>query len=123
MKKHVENDMASMWLENEILFFSWKKEVDLDLSIAQRIVGDRLQLQQGKDYPVLCNLNGLRSVEKDAWCYLVGEGSELIKAIALVYSTPLEYALSQYFKKRMSSIPTQVFGEQSEAKEFLLHSN
>ncbi|MCR9228780.1 MAG: hypothetical protein NXH90_15280 [Flavobacteriaceae bacterium] len=123
MKKHVENDMASMWLENEILFFSWKKEVDLDLSIAQRIVGDRLQLQQGKDYPVLCNLNGLRSVEKDAWCYLVGEGSELIKAIALVYSTPLEYVLSQYFKKRMSSIPTQVFGEQSEAKEFLLHSN
>ncbi|MHA7831828.1 MAG: DUF7793 family protein [Flagellimonas sp.] len=123
MKKHVENDMASMWLENEILFFSWKKEVDLDLSIAQRIVRDRLQLQQGKDYPVLCNLNGLRSVEKDAWCYLVREGSELITAIALVYATPLEYALSQYFMKRMSSIPTQVFGEQSQAKEFLLHSN
>lgn len=123
MKKRVENDMASMWLESEILFFSWKKEVDLTLSIAQRIVGDRLQLQQGKDYPVLCNLNGLRSVEKDAWCYLVREGSEFIKAIALVYSTPLEYALSQYFMKGMSSIPTQVFGEQSQAKEFLLRSN
>ncbi|MEE1963958.1 hypothetical protein V1387_14790 [Allomuricauda taeanensis] len=123
MKKCVENDMASMCLENGILFFSWKKEVDLDLSIAQGIVGDRLQLQQGKDYPVLCNLNGLRSVEKDAWRYLAGEGSELIKAIALVYSTPLEYALSKYFMKRMSSIPTQVFGELSLAKEFLLHSN
>ena len=123
MKKHVENDMASMWLENEILFFSWKKEVDLDLSLAKKIVGDRLRLQQGKDYPVLCNLNGIRSVEKDAWSYLVGEGSELIKAIALVYATPLEYALSKYFMKRVSSIPTQVFGELSLAKEFLLHSN
>ncbi|MEE1962047.1 hypothetical protein V1387_05065 [Allomuricauda taeanensis] len=123
MKNGIENDMASMWLEDEILFFSWKKDVELDLAKAKRIVRDRLRLQQGRAYPILCNQNGIRSVEKDAWCYLAGDGTELIKAIALVSLTPLEYALSKFFMKQVSSIPIQVFEELSEAKEFLLRNN
>ena len=123
MKNRIENEMASMWLEDEILYFSWKKDMEIDLAKAKKIVGDRLLLQQGRAYPILCNLNGLRSVDKDAWSYLAGEGSQLIEALALVYLTPLEYALSKFFMKQISSIPTQVFREQWEAKEFLLHGN
>ena len=78
MKRIVETELANMWLEDDILFFIWKEGISIDLSGAKKTVARRMALQQGKSYRILCNINGVRHIEKEAWHFLSGEGAELV---------------------------------------------
>ena len=119
MKRIVETEWATMWLENDILFFVWKKQVSIDLSGAKKTVTHRLLLQQGKPYRVLCNINGVRHIEKNAWHYLSGEGAELVEELVLVAATPLEQVFSKYISTRMRSVPIKVFPDMETARKYL----
>lgn len=117
---NIENDFASFWIKNGILFFVYKNDVDIHLSAAVQIVSDRLKLQKGKTYPVLCDTRGVKSIDMDARRYFAAEGSVFIKAVALVSDTPLSRIISEtYIKGNTPPIPTGIFNEDSEALEFL----
>ncbi len=122
MKKFVETEIATMWLEKDILFFIWKEHAYIDLSNAKKIVAARIRLQQGKPYPIVCSLNGLKNVDKDAWRYLAKEGTESIKSLVLVATTPLERAFSKFIIAKMAPVPTKVFEDMDEAEQFLLQN-
>lgn len=119
MKNYTENDMATMWLENDVLFFIWKEQVSIDLSGAKKVVADRIRVQQGRPYPVLCSLKGLKNVEKEAWRYLSNEGTDMVQSLVLVATTPLERAFSKFIITKMATIDTKVFDNMDQAKWFL----
>ena len=96
MKRIVETELANMWLEDDILFFIWKEGISIDLSGAKKTVARRMALQQGKSYRILCNINGVRHIEKEAWHFLSGEGAELVQELVLVAATPLERVFFKY---------------------------
>ncbi|WP_335965429.1 hypothetical protein [Galbibacter sp. PAP.153] len=119
MKRIVETELATMWLEDEILFFIWKEGISIDLSGAKKTVARRMLLQQGKPYRILCNINGVRHIEKEAWHFLSGEGAELVEELVLVAVTPLEEVFSKYISTRMRSAPIQMFPDMETARRYL----
>ncbi|UBZ15708.1 hypothetical protein LDL77_08320 [Flagellimonas marinaquae] len=122
MKRFVETEIATMWIEKDILFFIWKEQAYIDFSGAKKVVAQRIRLQQGKPYHILCSLKGLKNVDKDAWRYLANEGTGLIKCLVLVATTPLEQAFSKFIITKISNVSTQVFEDIKEAERFIVHN-
>lgn len=124
MRDHIENEYAKFWIDKDILYFVYKKGIILDQSVAIKVVEDRLLLQQGKPFLILCDIRGVKSANKSARNYLAIEGSVLTKAVALLASTPLTNTLSGFYVKTSNpAIITQVFTEEEEALAFLNNYN
>lgn len=117
---NIENNFASFWIQNGILYFKYKEDVDIDLAAAMQIVSDRLQLQKGKTYPILCDTRGVKSIDMNARRYLANEGSVFIKAVALVQDSPLSRIFSEiYIQGNTPPIPTKICNDTNEALTFL----
>jgi hypothetical protein len=69
-----ENEYAQFWIRNNILFFEYKPNVVIDLAVAQRIVADRIQMQNEKAYPILCIIRGVLNSDKAGRDYLAQTG-------------------------------------------------
>lgn len=82
--QYEENQFAKFRIDSRILFLDLKPGVRHDLSAAKQIVADRIRIQEGKTFPVLCDISGVHSTTKAAREYLTGFGSELVKAIAFI---------------------------------------
>lgn len=119
-KENIENDYSSLWIENRILFFKYKPEVYIDLAAAKTIVADRIGLQKGKAYPVLCYAEGITSSDKIARDYLALNGEVLTKAISYLASPTVSLAMLHfYLEKNNSAVPTQIFTSEMLARKFL----
>lgn len=115
-----ENAYAIFWVENGILFFEYKPEVVLDLHVAKRVVSDRIQFQNGKSYPVLCDIRGIVNTDKSGRDYLAHSGSLLTKAVALLVHQKVSITISNFYLQiSKPTIPTQVFMNKEEAILFL----
>lgn len=115
-----DNEYASFWIEQQLLFFEYKKGIVIDLPIAQKILSDRLLFQNEKAYPILCDVRGLQGVDKSARDYLAKSGSLMATAVALLTDAPKSNIISQfYLTVSQPSVPTQVFYHRSDAITFL----
>ncbi|MBA4155310.1 hypothetical protein [Flavobacterium sp.] len=119
---HYENEFAIFWIENNILLFEYKFNVIIDLLAAQQIVADRIQVQNGKAYPILCDISGIVDSDKAARDYLAQHGSMLTKAVAIVVADQkiLSFLMiTFYLKISKPQVPTKLFTDKMAALEFL----
>lgn len=115
-----KNDFATYKLEDDILVIIYHDNVIVDLEAAVQIVEDRLLIQQGQHLPVLCDIRGIKEINKSARNYLAFEGSVLIKAVAIIVEPPVSESLSKfYLRTTKPPIPNQSFYSHEEAKVFL----
>ncbi|MDE3741154.1 hypothetical protein [Maribacter polysaccharolyticus] len=116
-----ENEYASYHIQDGILYIVYKSGVTIDLPAALRIVEDRLKLQEGLSYKVLCDIRGLYAVDKSARDYLAIEGSVLVIVVAYVVEPTISKALSAFYLRISNPpIPSRVFFDIEAAKLFLL---
>jgi hypothetical protein len=117
---YFENEYAHFWIRDDILFVEYKPNVVIDLASAQRIVADRVLLQNEKAYPVFCDIRGLVDSDKAARDYLSQSGSVLTKAVSLVVHQSISLILTSYYLKICKpSVPTKLFTDESAALAFL----
>ncbi|MCR8668234.1 hypothetical protein NO995_11105 [Aestuariibaculum sp. M13] len=117
---NLENDFASFWMEKNILFYVYKQDVEIDLLASIKIVSDRIKFQRGIAYPILCDVRGIRHMNKEARKYLASEGSLLSKAVALISNNPLSEMLSEmYVINGSPAVPTKIFLTVEEGIEYL----
>jgi len=120
MLPYVENDYAEYHCLDRILYITYKDGVNIDLKAAVQIVKDRLLLHEGQSLPVLCDIRGVKEINKSARDYLAMEGSVLIKAVAFIIKPPVSEMLSKfYLKTSKPPIPTASFEDIEEALVFL----
>ena len=120
MSKHFENDYAEYRLKNSIIYITYKKNVRIDLKAGIQIVKDRLLLHKDQPLPVLCDIRGIKEINKSARDYLAIEGSTLVKAVAFIIEPPISEKLSKfYLRTSKPPIPTELFEETSEALIYL----
>lgn len=120
MKNSFENEYAEYGIENGVVRFIYKQNLTIQLAGAMKIVSDRLQLQNGKAYPILCDIRGIKEVSKDARSFLANEGSVLTKAVAFISDNPLSHILTDlYILANMPPVPTKVVSNELEGMEFL----
>lgn len=119
-KENKENAYSSLWIENRILFCKYKPEVFIDLEAARIIVADRISLQKGKTFPVLCFTEGIFNSDKAGRDYLSIKGTVLTKAIAYLAPSTVSLAMLHFFtEKNEPSVPSRIFTEEKEAIKFL----
>ena len=115
-----DNEFAQFWIHNEILFFKYKPNVVINLTAAQRIVADRIQLQNGLSYPIFCDIRGIVDSDKAARDYLAQSGSILTKAVSLVGHQSISLSMTSFYLKICKpSVPTKLFTDESAALVFL----
>ena len=120
MLKYIENSYASYKFLDGIVYMRYHIGITIDRNAAVKIVEDRLVLQEGQIFPVLCDIRGVKDINKAARDYLALEGSTLIKAVAFIVEPPLSEVMSKfYLKASKPPIPTESFQTFEDAKGFL----
>ena len=116
----IKNNHACLHVKGGILFFKYKDHTHIGLRQAIEIVSARMQLQKGVSYPILCDIRGIKVIDKDARRYLAKEGSLYSKAVALIVDTPVSESISNLFLKTNNpSVPTKIFKNEEEGLQFL----
>tara|TARA_R110000868_G_scaffold399620_1_gene673558 strand:+ start:324 stop:701 length:378 start_codon:yes stop_codon:yes gene_type:complete len=120
MRNFFENDYTSYRFLDGVLHIIYHQGVSIDLNAAVQIVEDRLSLHEGRDLPVVCDIRGIKEINKSARAYLAMEGSTLIKAVAVIVEPPVSEMLSEFYIRTSNPpIPTKSFENMQEALSFL----
>lgn len=120
MKKTHENTFAVYLLTDDLLHIIYKKVPFINFKAAELIVKDRMELQEGKVMPVLCDIREVRNIDKAARDYLALEGSLWIKKLAFLIDPPVTDMISSiYLDTHSQKVPTQSFTNKAEALAYL----
>lgn len=99
---------------------TYKPNVSIDLPAAVQIVRDRLELQEGLAFRVLCDIRGIHEVDKSARDYLAIEGSVLVTSVAFMVEPTVSKVISEFFLRISNPpIPSKTFTDLKDAREFL----
>lgn len=116
----IENSFAKFYIKGDYLYFIYKPDISIDLAAAEQIVSDRLKVQNGKPYKVICYIQGIREMKKEARDYLAKEGSKDVIAVGLIAdSTAQKLMTNFYLAVSRPTVPTKMFSTEEEAKTFL----
>lgn len=120
MRNFFENDYTSYRFLDGVLHIIYHQGVSIDLNAAVQIVKDRLSLHEGRALPVVCDIRGIKEINKSARAYLAMEGSTLIKAVAVIVEPPVSEMLSEFYIRTSNPpIPTKSFANMDDALLFL----
>lgn len=115
-----ENRYASFWITDGILFFSYKPDTVIGIEAAKCVVADRISFQDERRLPVLCDMQGVVSVDKPARDYLAKSGSVLALAVALLVAENVSLTVSTFYLEiSKPAVTTRIFTDQSEALAYL----
>lgn len=118
--KSFENDYAKFWIEAGVVFFVYKENSSIDLSAAKQIVQDRIQFQKQTEYPVYCDIRGMKRADKAARDFLAQEGSSYTKVVAIVVDSPMTKIIGNfYLGLNKPTTPTKMFTDKQEALDYL----
>jgi hypothetical protein len=117
---YFDNEFAEFWIEDEILFFTYKPATRLDLEGARRVVSDRKKFQKNMSYLVCCDARGLKEIDKAARDYLAKEGSDLVIAVGILIESPVTRILTNFYLTISKPLtPTKLFTDRGEAIAYL----
>lgn len=120
MARFLENKYATYLVQDGILYITYRNGTIIDLTAAITIVKDRLKVQEGLAYRILCDIRGLHEINKAARDYLTLEGSTLVRAVAYLIEPTVSRAVSEFYLNiNTPPIPSRAFTEMDDAKEFL----
>lgn len=120
--KQIETDDVFFTIDDDILFCSYKKQIEIDLNIAKRIIKDRVAFTEGKSYPILIDFTNMHSVTKEAREYMnAPEGGlkGLLGGAFLSNSLVTTLFVNLYLKINQPTIPAKFFTKKEEAITWL----
>ena len=117
---YYENEYARFWIERNILFFEYKPDTVITLAVARKVVSDRIQFQNEKAYPILCDIRGIVDSNKAGRDYLAQSGSVSTKAVAILGHQKVSQTMSSFYLKiNKPIVPTNFFTDKQNALTFL----
>src|SRR5688572_24107988 len=118
MSTKVETQYVKFWKEDDLMHGVYSKAVDVDISVAREVSEARIKFSEGKSYPLLFDMRGIKSVSKEARIYFADEGAKHISACALIADSAYTKTLADVFvtvnKPRME---TRLFDNAAKAKQ------
>jgi hypothetical protein len=116
----IECAVADISIENGILFVEYKKGY-LDLEGAKLTVKKRLELADGREFPVLVNDQGITGMSKEARDYFSSsKGTVGLKAGGIISKSVFTTAIANfYLKVSRPGIPARMFTSRQKAIEWL----
>jgi hypothetical protein len=124
--KKIETQDVFFALEDGILFCSYKPHLEIDITVAKRIINDRVSFTEGKSYPILIDFSNMKSTTKEARDYMnSAEGGlkGLLCGAFLSNNVVGTLFVNLYFKVNSPPIPSRFFTSKAEAIEWLKKVN
>jgi len=118
----IENEYHTIWIENGIIHGSYNPNLKvIDITIAKKLVSDRLKLSNGITRPVLVDTSNAKTINKEAEEYMAtGDAMKYLSAAAiLVHSRVAKVMASIYISLSRPKIPTKVFIDKAKALVWL----
>lgn len=122
MMETFENDYVKIWIEDDILYSNYQKNIIIDLDIAKKIIEDRVKFTKGKNYPILIDFTNLHSVTKEARDYMndpQGGLKGLSAGAFLSNSLVTTLFVNLYLTINKPTIPAKFFTKKTEAVNWL----
>jgi hypothetical protein len=122
MAAPLEMRCLTVWTEGDgIARMKLKPNMQVNLQDVQASVRAVSELCGGKRCPVLVDMRGLVSMDREARLYLAGEETAKVEsAAALVIASPLSRAIGNFFLGlNKPLIPTRLFTSEAEALAWL----
>lgn len=115
-----ESPYVTMWIENGILYGRFANDLELTLPIAKACVEGRIFFSKGKSYPMLVDMTGLKSVNKQARQYMATMGATLVTAGALITRSAVSKMIGNMFLTiDKPPVPVKLFTSELKAREWL----
>jgi len=120
-QNHFKNEYVEMWLENGIIHVVHSPYVTINLEIAKLNVAARLEIAEGKTYPLFADVTKAKTMTKEARQYLsAGDGIRGISAGAFLIKTQIEaFLVNSWLRIYPMSLPTKMFSEKEAALAWL----
>src|SRR6188768_1544121 len=68
--RKIETQDVVFVIEDDILYCSYKQQLEIDIDTARRIIKDRVDFTEGKMYPILIDFSNMKSATKEARDYM-----------------------------------------------------
>jgi len=118
VKKRIETDNVSIWLEDDICHYVYKQGSTETLETAEKNfeAGIPLIPKETVNF-LLVDLTHIQSMSKDARDFYAGENTAAYaKAVALVVKSPISRVIGNFFLGiNKPSFPTKLFSNEDEA--------
>jgi hypothetical protein len=110
----------SMWIEGNIMYCMYAADLHVSLEIAKSCVERRIFFSNGKSYPLMIDMKGIKSTTWASRQYLATMGSTLVKAGALITGSQFNRVLGNLFLTiDRPRVPTKLFTNEGKAREWL----
>jgi hypothetical protein len=122
MKKNLsDTPNVLIELENGILIATLKNSF-VDIEIVKEMLHERINVSQGKKYPLLVKMKSLSKITGDARAFLgSSKGYEGVTIFAIqVESSVGKMIASMFLFLNPPLVPTKIFTDEAKAKEWLL---
>jgi hypothetical protein len=116
-----EQQIAKIWIENDIMNIVFHPETVISIEDAKKVVQERIKLCNNKDYPIYADVGGVISIDAATRKYFKGpEARKNAKATAMYVNTPISRFLGNLFMKVDRPImPTKMFTNREKALKWL----
>jgi hypothetical protein len=111
-----------VWMDEEgIVRTLTKPQAEVTLEDAELFVRRASDWYQGRRHPVLIDLQGIRSISREARAYYAGpETARVSSACALLVKSPMARVVGNFFMGlNQSIVPTRLFTSEAAAVEWL----
>ena|SRR5688572_1311242 len=118
---YFENEFAEMWIEDGIVYQVYKKNLVITLTIAKKLVEDRLVLSHGVTRPIFIDIRNLVSIDRISMKYYKTRE-------VFVHINAAAFHIDNYFSKFIADIflnfakpliPTKMFTDKKKALKWL----
>jgi hypothetical protein len=119
--KEASNHFVKFWMEDGIMYSHFLKDIHIDLENIQEFIKFRHEFSQGEKQYWLHDLNGLKTMSKDAKEFGDKYGQEFLHAGALIAHTHLQkFIFNTFIIVKKPRVKTFVFTNKESAKKWLL---
>lgn len=102
------------------MYSKYKRDLVIDIEIAQEMVSDRKKISAGISRPFLIDVTGLLCIDSEGRSYLAGPGCDLVSAGAILTKNKLlAFVGNAFILLDKPPIPAKVFSCESTAVSWL----
>jgi hypothetical protein len=119
VSEKIKTPYVTIWVEDGIVFHVFGP-VEVDLEVAKHAIQTRIEFTGGKTLAAVADMRAIKGMTQEAREYFATEGLRYLTARAIITGNVQTRTVAEVFVMiNRPSIPTKIFSDYAEAKEWL----
>ena len=107
--------------DDNVLFYNFQENLNIDLALAQELVANRLQFTKDQKHYLIQQISNIFDINYEAIQYLKSteQGLKNILGAAYITSGPVSKQLAEIFIEHPKKFPAKIFDSEKEAIQWI----